>query len=427
MVDTSLVFAVVAGIIIIGFAGEFFFKKTGIPIFIFLILVGIILGPILDLFPREPLLPALALFAELTLLMVLFYGGMDMKFASVLVGGGRAFIQTIIYVITSTAVIGVLGTLILKWDIVLSFIFASMIGGETTAAVVVPLSRSMKLQEATVAFLTVESAMNSVFSIVLFFAFVGVYNTGGSNWFVTLSSIASQFSVGIVLGALLSLAWVFILERFQKQKFTYVLTLALVLITYSVNSQLGGNGVLAVLVFGIILGNYYLVNRLFRKQINIDSLQKQLGGFQEEISFLMETLFFVFLGLTFVVTPSLVAANLSLGILFLIVLLAVRFAATRVSTYKSELYNERRAIVLMCAQGLTPATLAILAVSLQIPLADTFLNIVTYVIILTNIVTTVGSIVNMRQQKRGFSSSSEKTDESAKKPQSTESLEKPAN
>ena len=61
----------------------------------------------------------------------------------------------------------------------------------------------------------------------------------------------------------------------------------------------------------------------------------------------------------------------------------------------------------MCAQGLTPATLAILAVSLQLPLADTFLNVVTYVIILTNIVTTVGSIVYTRKQKRTSHTTSE--------------------
>jgi NhaP-type Na+/H+ or K+/H+ antiporter len=327
---------------------------------------------------------------------------------------------------TSVAIIGVMGTFILRWDILSSFIFASMIGGETTAAVVLPLSQSMKLSEATVAFLTVESAINSVFSIVLFFAFVGVYTTGGSNWLATLTNIASQFSVGIVLGALLSFAWIFVLDRLQKQKFTYVLTLALILITYSLDNQLGGNGILAVLVFGIILGNYYVVNRLFRRQINIDSLQKQLGGFHEEISFLMETLFFVFIGLTFVITPSLVAINLSLGILFLVVLLAVRYVATRVSTYKSELINERRAIMLMCAQGLTPATLAILAISLQIPLAATFLDIITYIIILTNIVTTVGSIVNMRKQKLSFDNFLENKDKSAKKLQSPRLLKKPA-
>jgi cell volume regulation protein A len=400
MVDASLVFGVVAGIIIIGFAGEFFFKKTGIPIFIFLILMGIILGPILNLFPRENLIPALALFAELTLLMVLFYGGMGLKSASVLAGGGRAFIQTIIYVFSSIILIGMLGTVVFKWDILQSFIFASMIGGETTAAVVIPLSRSMKLSETTTAFLTIESALNSIFSIVIFFAFANVYITGGSSWLASIANIIPQFSVGIVFGTLLSFAWIFILHRFQKQKFTYVLTLGLVLATYSLTSELGGSGNLAVIVFGIILGNYYFVNRLFKKQINIDSLQKQLGEFHEEISFLMETLFFVFLGLTFVIEPSLVVSNLTLGILVLIVLLSVRFVATQISTFRSELHKEIRVIVLMCTQGLTPATLAVLAVSLQIPLAETFLNIVAYVIILTNIITTVGSILNKRKQKQ---------------------------
>ena len=72
--DTSLVFAVVSGIIVIAFAGEFFFRKTGIPIFIFLIFTGIILGPILNLFPREPVLQTLPIFAEITLIMVLFQG-----------------------------------------------------------------------------------------------------------------------------------------------------------------------------------------------------------------------------------------------------------------------------------------------------------------------------------------------------------------
>jgi hypothetical protein len=105
----------------------------------------------------------------------------------------------------------------------------------------------------------------------------------------------------------------------------------------------------------------------------------------------------VFLGLTFVINSSLFVNNLSIGILILIILMATRFVATKVSTLRSELSNERRTIWLMCSQGLTPATLAILAVSLQLPLANVFLNIVICVIILTNIVTTVGSFYKMRQ------------------------------
>ena len=398
--DVSAIFALVAAIIVIGFAGELFFKKTGIPIYIFLILTGIILGPILNFLPRESLIPELAIFAELTLFMVLFYGGLGLNFGSILANGGRAFIQTVIYVGLSMVLIGLIGIFIMKWNVLSSFIFASIIGGETTAAVVVPLSRAMKLSEGAVTFLTMESAMNSILSVVFFFAFVGIYEHGGIGWVSIVSSISSQFLLGIAIGVVLSLPWVLLLYRFQKQGLTYVLTIGFVLITYSLSTVLGGNGILAVLVFGIILGNYHLLNRLFKRQISMDPLEKQLEVFQGEISFFLETLFFVFLGLTFIITPSLIINNLSIGLLILVMLLATRFVAVKISTFKSELNSERRQIMLTCAMGLTPATLGVLAVSLQLPLANTFLNIVTYIIILTNIVTTVGSILNMRQLKR---------------------------
>ena len=195
--DVSAIFALVAGIIVIGFAGELFFKKTGIPIYIFLILTGIILGPVLNLFPREALIPELAIFAEFTLFMVLFYGGLGLNFGSVLANGGRAFLQTVIYVGLSMVLIGLIGIFILKWNVLSSFILASIIGGETTAAVVVPLSRAMKLSEGAVAFLTMESAMNSILSVVFFFAFVGIYHSAGIEWLSIVFGISQQFLIGI--------------------------------------------------------------------------------------------------------------------------------------------------------------------------------------------------------------------------------------
>jgi cell volume regulation protein A len=399
MIDATFVFTVIAAILIIGFLGDLFFKKTGIPFFIFLIVIGIVLGPILNVFPREPLLPALAIFAELTLLMVLFYGGLDTRFDAALRGGGRAFIQVAIYVLASTTIIGLLVNLLIGWDILQSFIFASMVGGETTAAVVIPLCRSLNFEEVTVAFLTLETAMNTIFSIVLFFTFVGAYSTGVSNWLSALTTIAEDFGVGISIGILLGIAWVYILHFLQKQKFTYVLTLGLIFVTYTLSTRLGGNGELSVLIFGIILGNYYLLRRLTKHRMSMNSLQKQLGTFQEEISFLMETLFFVFLGLTFVINPAVILSNLATAVVVVAVLLGVRYVATSVSTFRSEMRSERPWIILMCAQGLVPATLAIIALNLQIPLANDFLSIVTYVIILTNIITAAGAIMGRRRHK----------------------------
>jgi potassium/hydrogen antiporter len=407
MVDTLTIFSFAAGIIIVGFVGEQFFKKTGIPVFIFLILIGIIIGPVFDVFPRASLLPSLGVFAELTLLMVLFYGGMDTKVDAALREGGRAFVQVAIYVMGSTFALGLLTHFFLGWDLIQSFIFASMVGGETTAAVVIPLTRSLKLSEGTTAFLTLESAMNSIFSIVLFFAFVGVYDTGAGSWITSLSDIAANFSVGIVFGAILSMTWVLILNRYQQQKYTYVLTLGLVFATYALSTRLGGSGELSVLIFGIVLGNYQLLNYVLKRdfigiELNMEALQKRLGIFQEEISFMVETLFFVFLGMTFQISSSQILDNLAIGALVLGVLLLFRTGATEVSTRNSELSSDRRTIILMCAMGLVPATLAIIAVNLGLPLANSFLNIVTYVIILTNIVAAAGAVWRRRRDERAI-------------------------
>ena len=402
MTDTVSIFSIVTAVIVVGFAGEMFFRRTGIPAFVFLILMGILIGPVLNLLPRDSLIPSLGVFAELTLLMVLFYGGMDTRIRTAVREGGRALLQVTIYVAGSTVAIALVVSFLLGWDLISSFIFASMVGGETTAAVVIPLSRSLKLPEATMAFLTLESAMNSIFSIILFFAFLGIYQTGIADWAGALQTVASSFSVGIVLGGALSGVWILILNHFHERKYTYVLTLGFVFATYVISARLGGSGELSVLIFGIVLGNYGLLNELMNWHISMDVLQKKLGLFQEEISFLMETLFFVFLGLTFQVAGVQIFGNLTIGVEVLFVLLLFRIVSTTVSTKGSELRQNRREIILMCAQGLVPATLAIFAVNLSLPHADSFLNIVTYVIILTNIVTAIGGIIRLRSQKLGF-------------------------
>ncbi len=402
LIDTASIFTFVAAIIVVGFLGELLFKKTGVPMFVFLILMGIIIGPVLNFLPRTSLLPSLGVFAELTLLMVLFYGGMDTSLESVIKGGGRAFLQVLVYVLGSTAAIAFTVNQFLGWDLISSFIFASMVGGETTAAVVIPLSRSLKLPEVTVAFLTLESAMNSILSIVLFFAFVGIYQTGATNLAATLTTISANFSVGIVLGGIVSIVWVFILNRFQQRKYTYVLTLGLVFITYVISYKLGGSGELSVLIFGIVLGNYALIGRVTNWHFSMDFLQQRLGLFQEEISFLMETLFFVFLGLTFEINPSSMIEYLAVGVVVVAVLMVFRVIATTASTVGSALAQNRRDIIMMCAQGLVPATLAIIAVNDGLPHANSFLNGVTYVIILTNIVAAVGAVWRIRNQKSSF-------------------------
>jgi cell volume regulation protein A len=379
-------------VIALGFGGELFFKRTGIPSFLFLIFVGILLGPVFNVVSGQQLVPVLGVIATLTLIMVIFYSGMDLRLRTVFAESGRVLVQVLLYVIPSTLAIGVVTSLVFHWNLIQALILGSIVGGETTAAVVVPLSRGLHLNDSTVTFVSLESVLNSVFSVVLFTTFVAAYQSANPSVIGALSTIASNFSVGIVLGALLSIAWIFLLQRLKSNKYTYVFTMGLVFATYAISTSLGGSGILSTLVFGMVLGSYKLLNSLFEKmKFEMDPLQIQLGTFQGEISFLLETFFFVFLGLTFSIAPANVLSYLGEGVLLVGILLALRIIATTVSTRNSPLASGRSVITMMCAQGLTPATLAILAVNEGIPLAPIFLNVVTYVIILTNTITTFGS------------------------------------
>ncbi|MDG6966359.1 MAG: cation:proton antiporter [Nitrososphaerota archaeon] len=390
--DITLVFAIVAAVIVLGFGGELFFKRTGIPSFLFLIFVGILLGPVFNIVSGQQLVPVLGVIATLTLIMVIFYSGMDLRIRTVFAESGRVLVQVLLYVLPSTLAIGLITSLVFHWDLIQALILGSIIGGETTAAVVVPLSRGLHLNDNTVTFISLEAVLNSVFSVVLFTTFVAAYQSANPSVMGALSTIASDFSVGIVLGGVLSIAWILVLQRLKDNQYTYVFTMGLVFATYAISTSLGGSGILSTLVFGMVLGSYKLLNSVFEKmRLDMDPLQKQLGAFQKEMSFLLETFFFVFLGLIFSIDPANILAYLGDGVFLLVILLAFRSLATTVSTRHSPLAGGRRLIVMMCAQGLTPATLAIIAVNDHIPLAPIFLNIVTYVIILTNVVTTFGS------------------------------------
>jgi cell volume regulation protein A len=387
-----LVFAAVSAIIVFGFMGEQLFRRTGVPSFLFLILMGILLGPIFQIFSGQQLMPVLGIFAELTLIMILFYSGLGMKLRSLVRGAGRAVLLVFLYVPIAIVATGLFAHFVLRWDLLQSFIFGSIIGGQTAAPVVVPLAKSLKLDEDAVTLITIESVLNSILGIVIFLALIQVYVSGAVSWAVSIVEIAGSFSIGIIPAALLSIAWILFLERVKVQKYTYVLTLGLLLGTYVLVSVLGGSGELGVFVFGLLLGNYSILNRIRKRQISMEDLERRLSSFQDEISFLLNTLFFVFLGLTFQIKLQQVVEDLAIAGGFVAVLIGSRVVSVTASTARSELRKQRPEIILLSAQGVTQATLAIIALNTGLPLGNTFLALVAYVIILTNIITTVGSV-----------------------------------
>jgi NhaP-type Na+/H+ or K+/H+ antiporter len=396
--DTDLLFALGAGIIILGFLGETVFRKIGMSSSIFLILMGVVLGPVFHLAPTR-FLSVLTPFAVLTLLMVFLYSGLVVKWSAITTVGGRAFLLTALYTGLSIAGITWFGVMALRWPVLEALLLGTVIGGQTSTSVIGPLVRVLNLGDTAADTLTLESVMNSIVGITLFLGFLGVYTVGGFSA-ITLQpfvgSLVSSVTSGIVTGGIFGVGALLLFRRLEEQTYSYILTVGLALLDYVIATMAAGaNGYIAVFVFGFIVGNYALINKIQKTQLRLDGIIDGLKRFQGETTFLLNTIFFVFLGMMFETVVSAMIPYFIFAILLLAIIIGSRAAAVYASTAGSEALRPYRGVmVFLSAQGVVQAVLAILVFDAGTPFGGMFIDLVTYTIIMTNIVTMAASITS---------------------------------
>jgi len=394
LIDPLLVFFIIAGIIIIGFLGNVFFRKTGWPELLFLIAIGILLGPVLNIFSKDDFLPALPIVSTFTLLMILFRGGMELNLSEAVSGSFRALFQASAYFAVGMMCIAVFLHFIMGWEWIDSFMLGSIIS-QTGAVVIVPMAKKLGIQTESATLLSIEATVTSIFNIVFFFAFLEARLGGVLDLTEAWIFIVAKFSIGIVIGAIMGIVWLRVLFLFEKEELTYMATIGYILISYIVSETLRGSGALAVLALGIVLGNEKDIFRILRMRTPspaFSEVKTYLARFQGEISFILRTFFFVLLGLMFDISqPSLLIA-LSYGLPIIVILLAIRYVVTSASTWRSPMSSDRGIITGMCALGLTPALLSFIPLQYNLPNAYFYTLIITNIIILTNIITSISAL-----------------------------------
>jgi len=84
-----------ASIILIGFLGNIFFEKTGLPDALWLILFGVLIGPIFSLVNRETLSQNITIFAPLALIIIMFDSGLNSDLIKLVKQSSRAILLTL--------------------------------------------------------------------------------------------------------------------------------------------------------------------------------------------------------------------------------------------------------------------------------------------------------------------------------------------
>ena len=403
MLDLTLAitFILAAVMLLIGFLADTFFRKTGFPDVLFLLILGIIFGPVLGIISKNDLVPITPYLIELSLMMILFYGGMEMDLSKVLKQSGRATVLAVTYFVFVTVVVSSIAKFLFNIPWIQALMFGPMIAG-TSSIVIIPLSKKLKISEETSLTLSLESTITDSLNIVFFFAILGLYLSGSLSLLSFAENIVAQFGVGILVGFVVGIVWVWVLHKIRNEPYTYISTLAVLILTVMGSELLGGSGVLAALAMGLVIGNYKEVSSLVRIKIasaKFEELKEILTRFQSELAFLIRTFFFVFLGLIYDISFNSVTFGLLVGLTFLGLNLGLRYIAVRLSTVRCPMCKDTTIMTLLCGQGLAHATLSVIPQQYGIPNAQIYPVIVVTMIILTNAVTTFGSFIVLRKKK----------------------------
>jgi len=393
-----IAFLVAAVIIILGFLGEEFFNRTSIPDSIFLLLFGVLLGPIFQLFAQEELLAITPYFAALALIIILFDGGLNMDIREAVKNSPRALVLAITGWILNVAITAALCKVLLGWRLLNGLLLGSIVGGGSSI-IVIALIRKLKVTEKIETVLSLESILTDVLCTVGAFTAINVLLSGEVSLYSALGSVGVAFGVGIFVGLSFGIAWLVILEKIKGKPNAYMLTLAMIFLTYFVATNSGGNGALSALFFGLIIGNSRPIARLlkFRTTVSIDN---SVRDFHCQISFLIRSFFFVFTGLLFSLSSF---TSVVFGLLLSFAFLGIRFFVVRMSAVKSELHKYENLMTVMFPRGLAAAVLASLPLTSGVPGSQVFPEIAFIVILTTITVCTIGVAILKKRKNRSKS------------------------
>lgn len=374
-----------AGVVIFaGVAGEAFFRKTGIPDVAFLMVLGVMIGPVLGVVPVGMALEILPYFAAVALIIIMFDGGLglDMKrvagtahFAAVLVVGGFA---------VSMALVALGAYYLLGWGVLESALLGSIVGG-SSSAIVFGLVRNINISEDAKSVLSFESALTDILATIIAFIMLGAVLSGSLDMDVLGETMGRAVAVGLILGFGVGLPWMYVTTRIGNTQHVYMLTLGILFTLFFLAQTFGESGALTALVFGLMLGNRRRLSgwlRLKLREIEHDDPT------HNQLTFLVRSFFFVFVGLmaTFGRIEYIV-----FGILITVAVYYGRAVMVKISLTDRFTALDKKVTRAMIPRGLAAAVLATFPITMGLDNAEAYAQIVFFIIMTSVVITTIGS------------------------------------
>lgn len=401
--DPLTVFGAIAALMFLGFVGNLIFARLRFNDTLILIGIGVLLGPVSRVVPPESMEPVRAIVGPLALILILFDGGLALRFHDLRHGLLSATTMSLLGFTVTATTAGAAAALLLDIPFTTGLILGAILGG-TSAVVVLPSLQHMRTEKKTATTLNLESALTDVLVVVVSFTLMSIVALGGG---FTAQAIASKlvitFAMSIMTGLSAAFFWLWLLPSVRDRPYGYMLTLGVMFALYVLVEVLlqdvsSGGGPLAVLAFGVLLGNTDRLSTLGERA----GTQFTIGirRFQGELAFLVRTFFFVYLGI--LVDPAQLADLLTwaYGIVLFAIMVAARYVAVAATQRELRLTGDSLILLVMMPRGLAAAVLAAVPASAAYMISGTerFVSLAFLVLVLSNLMATVGAMLIEKAQ-----------------------------
>jgi len=322
MSPVTLFLVTIASIFLLGAFGEAVFKRTNIPDVVWLIVAGIIVGPITGLVNREQMVGIAPYFAALTLVIVLFEGGSRLNLAGLSSAAPRSGLLALLTFICAVGVVAIIsmgmanvGWLPASWTWKHGLLLGTILGG-SSSIIIMPAMLQAKVEPGVANLVNLESAFTDAFCVVGATALIDLM-IGGVQGDSAGMVLARSFGIGLTIGGACGFLWLFLLRPLRKSEHAYPITLSALLLLYVVIERAGGSAALGILAFAVITGNALSIGNKIGFIAKLD-LNPDVRGFHSQMAFIIKSFFFTFIGAMISPPWSLIAIGVLLG-LFLFV------------------------------------------------------------------------------------------------------------
>jgi cell volume regulation protein A len=250
--------------------------------------------------------------------------------------------------------------------------------------IVFGLVRNIKISEETKSMLSFESALTDILATIIAFILFEAVLLGHFDIQTLEETLGRAVVVGLVLGFGVGIPWMYVSTKLGNAQHAYMLTLGILFVLFFLANSFGESGALTALVFGLMLGNKHHLSRILK--FKLPKIEKD-DPTHNQLTFLVRSFFFVFVGLMasfgrieYIVFGILITVAVYFGRTFIVKLtLTQRFSKLDKAVTNS-----------MIPRGLAAAVLATFPVTMGLPNAEAYTEIIFFIILSSVIITTIG-------------------------------------